>query len=114
MSPSLGTYRQLVSCEAPAGPPVPDGYGGYLTDWQPIDPAGWWCSVAPATARDLEDLAAGTVIAHATHIVKGPYHPGLTAQSRLVLEGRILNVVYVADKDLRHVETDLVCAEVIV
>lgn len=110
---SIGAYDQLVTLEAPAGLPTPDGRGGYTVDWQPLEPAAWYCAIEPATQRSLEELGAGTVLAQATHIVRGWYHPGLTTQARLLLNGRILNVVYVTNRNERGIESQLVCAEVV-
>ncbi len=109
---SVGTYRHLVVLEEP-GDPVPDPDGGFTEGWLPLDPTVWACSIAPATARDLESIGAGSVLAQATHIVKGRYHPGITTQTRVSFEGRVLNVVYVANRDERDMESDVVCVEVI-
>jgi SPP1 family predicted phage head-tail adaptor len=108
----IGSFRHLVVLEEP-GPVTPDADGGYTDSWTPLDPTVWACSIAPVTARDLEALGAGSVLAQATHVVKGRYHPGITTQARLTFDNRTLNVVYVANRDERDIETDLVCAEVV-
>lgn len=108
----IGSYRHRVTVEGP-GDPVPDGDGGYTEGYGPLDPGTWDCSIAPATTKDLEQVAGGTVISQATHIVKGRYHRGLTTRARLVFKGRVLNVVHVANREERDIESILICAEVV-
>lgn len=110
--PRLGEYRHRVNLDAP-GPPIPDDDGGYTQGWAPLDPPTWDCSIVPATARELETVAAGTVIAQASHVIRGRFHPGITTESRLTFEGRVFNVVSVVNRDERDIETDLVCIEVV-
>jgi len=110
--PALGQYRHLVTLQQP-GPVVPDADGGYTEGTVPLNPAQWWCAIQPAAAKDLEAIGAGSVLAQGTHIVKGPYHPGITTQAWLLFNARRLNVVYVANRDERSIETDLVCTEVV-
>jgi SPP1 family predicted phage head-tail adaptor len=110
--PTIGTYRHLVTLETP-GVPVPDGEGGFTDGWTPLDPPTWHCSIRAASARDLETLGGGTVLAQATHVIKGHYHKGLTTKARLQFEGRMFSVVLVVNVDERDIETNLVCAEVI-
>jgi SPP1 family predicted phage head-tail adaptor len=69
--------------------------------------------IAPATERDLEQVAAGTVLSKATHIVTGPYHAQVTTKTRLLYNGRQFSVTGVADPEERHVELVLVCVEVV-
>ena len=67
----------------------------------------------PATARDLERLAAGSVIATGTHVVRMPYHAGVTTQTVVTFNGRRLAVTGVSNPDERNRETICVCAEVV-
>ena len=110
--PAIGTYRHRVTLEAP-GEPVPDPDGGWLEVFTPLVPPTWDCSIQQAAARTLEAIGAGSVIAQATHVLRGRYHPGITTQTRVTFEGRILSVLFVANRDERSIETDLVCAEVV-
>jgi SPP1 family predicted phage head-tail adaptor len=110
---SLGQYRHRVTLETP-GEPIQNPDGGYTDTWAPLDPPAWNCAIQPVTSRDLESIAGGTILAQATHVVKGRYHPGITTQTRLTFVTRTLNVVYVANRDERQIETDLICAEVVV
>lgn len=109
---AIGQYRHRVTLEGP-GAAVPDGEGGWTEGFGPLDPPVWDCSIQPASARDLESIGAGTVLSQATHVIKGRYHAGITTQSRLLFESRTFNVVYLANRDERDIESNLVCAEVI-
>lgn len=94
-----------------AGPPVADGDGGWTT---PLVPAGPWAvNLRPANARDLERVAAGTLISLASHIVTGRYHPAVTTKTQLVLRGRTLEVTGVVTTAELNVETIAVCVEVV-
>jgi head-tail adaptor len=108
----VGRYRHVVRLESP-GDPVPDGDGGYTESWAPLNPATWACMIRPANARDLETIGAGTVLSQATHVVEGRYHAGITTETRLIRDGRVLNVIYVGNRAERGITTDLICAEVI-
>lgn len=110
--PAVGSYRHRVTLDEP-GDPVPDPDGGYMESYAPLDPPDWDCSIQMAASRNLEAIGAGSVIAQATHLIIGRYHPGITTKTRLTFEGRSFSVIFVADRDERHIETDLVCAEVV-
>ena len=110
--PAIGRYRHRVALWVP-GDPVSDPDGGWTDTPVPLSPPEWDCAIAPATARSLESLGSGAVLATATHVVKGRYHPGITTQTRITFQGRVLSVLFVANRDERGIETDLVCAEVV-
>jgi SPP1 family predicted phage head-tail adaptor len=93
------------------GPPVPVGTG-FTQSWVDLPPSAF-AKISPATARTLEQVAAGTVLSQATHVVTVPYRTGLTTKSRFIVDGRTLNVIGINDPDERHVELVLSCAEVI-
>lgn len=57
------------------GEPVSDGEGGYTEGVVPLDPAEVFARIEPATGRDAERLAGGTVLTNRTHIVTIDYHP---------------------------------------
>jgi SPP1 family predicted phage head-tail adaptor len=61
----------------------------------------------------MERSAAGTVIAETTHVVHGPYRPDITTLARLVFNGRLLNVVAVANLDELGEELEVLCVEVV-
>jgi head-tail adaptor len=95
------------------GPAVPDGDGGSTQTWFDLAPATTSVKIAPATAVDLERVAAGTVLSTNMYIVTGPYHPQITTQSRGLYNGRIFNVTGVANPEERNVETIAICVEVV-
>lgn len=108
----IGNFRHRVRLESP-GDPVPDGKGGYIETWAPLDPAEWFCSIQAAAPQVIERLTAGPIQATATHLVRGRYHPGMTTETRILFEGRTLQVQSVTDIEERHIELVIICAEVI-
>lgn len=106
---TIGDRRHLITLQNP-GPPVPTGTG-YTQTWTDLVPPTMFAKIDIATGRDLERQAAGTILSAATHIVTMPYHPGVTTKTRIIFEGRTLNVTGVGDPDERHVETVAVCVE---
>lgn len=107
-----GRRIHRVLLQAP-GLNVPDGDGGYTNTWTDLSPNTWQVAIEPATARDLERLTAGTVIAQASHIVTGPYRDDVTINTRVIFNGRTLNVIGVANPEEKNVETIALCSEVV-
>ena len=110
--PAVGTFRHVVTLSNP-GSPVPDPDGGWSETPVPLNPPTWDCSIEQASARTLESIGAGSVLAQATHLVRGRCHAGITTQTRVTFGSRVLSVLFVANRDERNIETDLVCAEVV-
>lgn len=109
---AVGTHRHLVLFQNP-GAPVPDGDGGYTQSWTDASPATWHVSIDPATTRDLERVAAGTVLSTASHIVRGRYHPGVTLATRMVFGGRTFSITGKANLEERGIDMELVAVEVV-
>jgi hypothetical protein len=116
----IGDLRQAATLANP-GTPVPDGDGGFTRPMVPLNPAVWRCAVEKATVRSAERHFAATVIAHATHIFSGRFHPGINAQSptQIVWTDRANvthtgNVLDVDDTEGAGVETVALVSEVIV
>jgi SPP1 family predicted phage head-tail adaptor len=120
MSPATGLSRrtpagqrtQVVTLQAP-GLPVPDGDGGVIQGWDDLDPATVKAAIAPASARDLENIAAGTVITQATHVITIPYHPQVTTATRVVFRGRTFSLTGVVNLDERNVQMKCIGVEVV-
>lgn len=108
----IGTLRHLVTVQNPAAP-VSDGDGSYTQTPADAEPDRVWASITPATARELERVAAGTVISTATHIVRMRFHAAVTTQSRLLFGSRVFHVTGVANPEERSRETIALCAEVV-
>lgn len=106
----IGSYRHRVTFQNP-GAAVPDGDGGYTQTW--TDLAEWYVSIQPASARDLERVAAGTVIATATHIIRGRYLAGVSTQTRMVFNGRTFEITGVSNLEERNILMELVAVEVV-
>jgi head-tail adaptor len=102
-----------VNLQNPSAP-IPDGHGGYTQAWVDLVPFALFVKIEPATALALERVkSVGTVVAQATHLVTGPYHPQATTQTRLLFNGRALTVVGLVSRDERNVESVMICAEVV-
>lgn len=109
---SVGDRPHRVILQRP-GPPVPDGDGGFTHSWIDLVPPGWTCEIKPATAVDLERVAAGTTIATNTYIAKGPHHPQLATSSRILFNGRIFHCTGVSNPEERNVETIAIAVELV-
>ncbi len=120
---SVGDRRHVLIPENP-GPPVTDSDGGFTQPWALCDPPTWHVAISPASARDLERVAVGTVLSTASHIVRGRYHPGITTKTRLTkgpreadgslaAGSRQFTVTGVANPEERNIETVAVCVEVV-
>lgn len=109
---TIGARLHLVLFQNP-GAPVPDGDGGFTQTWTDLSPATWHVSIEPATARDLERVAAGTVLSTATHIVKGRYHPTVTTATRMIYGGRTFSITGKANLEERDIFMELIAVEVV-
>jgi len=107
----IGQYRHVVRFETP-GPPVPDGEGGTVESWTDLPPA-WNVDIRPATVRDLERRAAGTIVASATHIVRGRYRDDVTIDDRIVFDGRFFRIAGIANPEERDRELFLFAVETV-
>jgi SPP1 family predicted phage head-tail adaptor len=110
--PNVAARPHLVRFQNP-GPAVPDGDGGYTQTWVDASPATLWVSVEPASQQALERLGAGSVIATATHIVRGQYHAGVTTKTRVLFGGRELHVNGVANIEERSIDMAIVATELV-
>jgi head-tail adaptor len=111
---SINQKRTRITLQAPAGPAVPDGDGGFTQPYADLVPAQTQATIMPATARNLERAAGGTAIALATHLLTIWYRPDVTTQTRVLIPpSRALNVLSVTDPANDQRELELVCAEVV-
>ena len=106
----IGDYKHLVTFQDP-GPAVPDGVGGYTQSWTDLAPGLWRVSVLPAAVRDLERVAAGTVITQGTSIVSGHYHSGVSTRTRMLFNGKTYSVTGVRYVDLVPPRMELAVVE---
>jgi head-tail adaptor len=111
---TIGSYRHVVTLDEP-GPPISDPDGGFVPSWLPLDPPDWRCAIQPPSTRlrSFESIGGGSVIAQATHVITGRYHPGITSQTRITFKGRTFNVLYASNVDERDRTTELLAAEVV-
>lgn len=107
----IGAFRHRVMFQAP-GPPVPDGEGGFTDGWVDLPPA-WDVEIKPATIRDMERLATGTVVAAATHVIRGRYRGDVKKDARLIFDAREFRITGVKNVDERGAELHLFAIETI-
>jgi len=107
---AIGAYRHVVQLQTPTT--VPDGDGGVTETWVNLDPV-WYVAIHPATVRDLEREAAGTVVATATHIIRGAYRGDVKVDARMLFDGRTFRITGVATPKERKIELWLFAVETI-
>jgi len=110
-STSVSSRQKRIVFQNP-GPPVPDGDGGFSQSWIDLPPAAY-AQVSKATQQSLERITSGAILSTASYVVTAPYRVGVTTKSRIIFDGRVLNVLDVTDEDERHVELKISCAEVV-
>lgn len=109
---TAGEREHLVTLKNPT-PPVPDGVGGFWYDWVPLDPPDVYASIRVAPPRNLERDPAQTVLASNTYLVTIDYHPQVTTATRIWWERGAFNVTGVRNADLRGIELELTCEDVV-
>ncbi|HXH05858.1 MAG TPA: phage head closure protein [Vicinamibacterales bacterium] len=105
----IGRLRQLVTIERKTV--TADPQGGRSETWTPIA-TDVWAEVTPLSGRELLQLQAQQVAVIVTHRVRIWYRAGLSPQMRLRLGSRVFQIETIVDPDERHVELELLCAEV--
>jgi head-tail adaptor len=109
---SINAYRHRVLFQTP-GPAVSDGDGGWTNTWADLAPGAWMVSIEPATVRDLERVAFGTVLSTNTYIVQGRYLAGVTTKTRMVFNARTFSITGVSNPEERSITMDLIAVEVV-
>ena len=107
---AVGQFRHLVSLVT-QGPPTQTEGGGWVESWLPLNPPTWYCAIQAASLRDLQRISGGTISTTATHVVRGRYHPQLSAKARLLFRDRTFEVQSVHDVDQRQIEVEVIVAE---
>jgi len=106
---AIGDQRHIGTFQDPAM--VPDGEGGFVEGWADLDPADWPVSITPATARDMERVASGTVITSATHIIVGRWRGDVSTKTRMLFEGRIFHITGIINVEERDITMQLLAEE---
>jgi len=105
----IGDYRHVVTFQTVVK--SPDGDGGITENWIDLDPATWDVAILPATVRDLERDTAGTIVAAATHIVRGRYRGDVHIDGRMLYQGREFRITGVNNLEERGITMELFCIE---
>jgi head-tail adaptor len=112
--PNVAARPHRIWLQRP-GPLVDTPDGGWEQSWIDLAPPRMWSKIETASAVDLQRVFAdSTIIATASHVVKLPFHAGLTTTVRILFDGRSFMVTGVADTDQRKVESVVACTEVVV
>jgi head-tail adaptor len=91
---------------------VPDSEGGFTQTWVPLTPAWLYVHIQPISGQALQHLVPdATLLSTVTHTITGPYHPGLTTESRLTYGTRHFRVTGVVTPDEDQIESTLLCVE---
>lgn len=106
----IGALRHRITIQTD-GTPVPDGDGGYTQAPQVFATA--WASITPATARDLERVVSGTVMASASHLIRLRYLSGVTTQMKVLFGSRTFSITGVMNPEERNRELVLTAVEVV-
>lgn len=107
-----GEYRHLVTLQGP-GTATPDGEGGFTYTQTALVPPTWYCSIRPASQRDLERATAGTTLNNTSHIVEGDYRSDINLATQIVFNGRTLYINGIQNVDERNITLILLCSEVV-
>lgn len=114
---AIGELRQVVTLSNPTTV-SPDGDGGYVQAYTPLDPATWRCAIEKASTQAAERFFAGSVIAQSSYILTGRFHAGITTQTRMVWVDRAgvthtANVLDVVDTEGAGVELKALVSEIV-
>ncbi len=113
---NIGELRQTATLSNP-GQQIPDGDGGYTYVYTLCNPSQWRCSIEKASLRLAEKIFSQTVLAHATHILAGRYHPDISTRTRIAWTDRsgvvhTANVLDTDDTEGAGVETIALVSEI--
>jgi head-tail adaptor len=108
-----GDRRHLITLRNP-GDPIPDGHGGFAYTWNDLTPSTMFAAVRPTPVRNLERDRADTNLTTATHTITMDFHPQVTTQTRVWVDGGgVFNVTGIRNPDLQAIDHELTCEEVI-
>jgi SPP1 family predicted phage head-tail adaptor len=107
---AIGEFRHVVQFQTPTM--APDGDGGVIETWVDLLPR-WPVAIQPATVRDLEKNTAGTIVATATHIIRGRYRPDVKVDARMLFDGRTFRITGVASPKEKKLELWLFAVETV-
>ncbi len=111
----IGSYRQVATLSEFTAA-VSDSDGGFTQALVALDPAEWRCAIEIASASSEMRHFNGTVIAQATHVLRGRFHSGITTNTRMQWTDRsdqirTANVIGVVDVEGAGVETIVAAVE---
>jgi hypothetical protein len=108
----VGERPHRVQFQNP-GIPVPDGDGSFTQPWNDLDPPQLYVGIEAATRLTYERFAPGTSIYTASHLVRGPFHPGVTTKTRILYGTRDFHVDAVTNLKEESVEMALFVTELL-
>ncbi len=84
-----------------------DHIGQEIVSYQPF--FSRWCCIKQLSFK--ETLAAGSERASRMIKIQMRYSPAVTADMQVVYDNHIYDIVSILDKDMRHIELELLCEE---
>jgi SPP1 family predicted phage head-tail adaptor len=103
----VGRLRHRVTIQAETA--TADAGGGYAATW--ADVATVWARIEAMAGREL--VLGGVIRGDASHRVTMRYRSGVSPDSRLVYDGRVFDVLSVANTEERDEVLTLMCREVV-
>lgn len=101
----MGALRHRLRLESPSH--VEDGGGGVTVSWQPV--ATLWAEVVAGSGREI--FQADGLTAVSLHEVRIRYRSDITAEMRLVMGERVLDIRAVRDLDGRRLWLSCLCEQ---
>lgn len=103
----IGRLRHRVTIQAETA--TTDAGGGYASAW--ADVATVWARLEAMEGREL--VLGGVIRGDASHRVTMRYRAGVTPDNRIVYDGRVFDVVSVANLEERDEALRIMCREVV-
>lgn len=105
---TAGELRSRVTIKRPVG--TTSATGGVVEGTPEIFASRIPASIVSALGSEL--LRASGLVAGVTHVVKLRYLSGVQSWMTVTFEDRVFQILSIVDVDERHIEHQLLCAEV--
>lgn len=103
--PSAGRLNRRIQIQVRSQ--SSDDYAQQLVSWSTVITC--WARIRQLGGREL--VTAQTIKAESTHEIEIRYRPGITAEHRIVYQGRVFNILNTTDPDTSHTSLLISCSE---